>query len=135
MKGHLARMLLCAVLLTPAVAPRLAVAADNQPNEFGLDRKNDLGFRGVITALDATNGVVTVKNKEKGPMTFAVAKDCLLFVKHKKDGVTLTDFKVGEAVRLLYGQAGTTIVCHSLWEPGSNPSEKQRKLEDESKTP
>ena len=134
MKGHLARVLLCAVLLSPAVAPRLAVAAD-KPNEFGVDRKNDLDFKGAITALDATNGSVTVKNKEKGTMTFAVAKDCLLFVKHKKDGVTLADFKVGEEVRLLYGQAGTAIVCHSLWEPGSNPTEKQRRIENETKTP
>jgi hypothetical protein len=134
MKGHLARVLLCAVLLSPAVAPRLAVAAD-KPNEFGVDRKNDLDFKGAITALDATAGSVTIKNKEKGAMTFAVAKDCLLFVKHKKDGVTLADFKVGEEVRVLYSQAGTAIVCHSMWQPGSNPSEKQRKLEDEKTAP
>lgn len=134
MKGHLARVLLCAALLAPAMAPRLAVAADNA-NQYGLDKRNDLSFRGAITALDATAGSVTVKNKEKGSMTFAIGKDCLLFVKHKKDAATLADFKVGEQVSVLYAQNGTALVCHSMWQPGSNPAEKQRDIQDEKKAP
>lgn len=134
MKGHLARVLLCAVLLTPAVAPGLAVAAD-KGNEFMQDRKADLKFAGSISAIDATAGSVTVKNKEKGPLTLSIAKDCLLYVKHKPGQAALADFKVGEEIHLYYSQAGTAIVCHSMWEPGANPREKEREVENKAKTP
>ena len=135
MKRQLARVLLCAALLSPAVVPGLAVAADKPTNEFNVDRKNDLAFGGHIAALDTTAGSVTVKHKEKGPMTFSIAKDCLLFVKQKKGAAALTDFVVGEEVRVLYQKAGTTNVCHSMWQPGSNPKEREHKLENEAKTP
>src|SRR6266478_7975040 len=124
MKGHLARVLLCAALLSPAIAPGLAVAAD-KPNEFNKDMKHDLKYEGSITAIDSTAGTVTVKSKEKGPLTLTVSKDSLLFVKHKKGAAALTDFKVGEEVHVLYVQSGTTIVANSMWHPGANPSEKQ----------
>lgn len=120
MKGHLARVLLCVALLAPAIAPRLAVAAD-QPNQYNVDKKKDLEFKGAITALDATAGSVTIKNKEKGSMTFAIAKDCLFFVKAKSGAAAVTDFKVGEQVHVLYNEAGTVLTCHSMWQPGVEP--------------
>ena len=134
MKGHLARVLLCAALLAPAVMPGLAVAAD-KGNEFMQDRKADLKYSGSITAIDATAGSVTIKNKEKGPLILGIAKDCLLFVKGKPGQAALADFKVGEEVHLYYSQAGTAIVCHSMWQPGANPREKEHEVENKAKTP
>ena len=127
MKGQLSRVLLCIALLTPALAPRLAVAAEK--NAFKKDKQNDIEFHGSITAIDTNALTVTIKNKEKGAMTFAVAKDCLLFVKHKKGQAALTDFKVGEDVKVLYRQDAGALVCHSMWQPGSNPAEKEHRLE------
>lgn len=34
--------------------------------------------------------------EKKGLMTFPIAKDCMMFVKHKKGAASLADFKVGE---------------------------------------
>jgi len=133
MKGHLARVILCAALLTPAVAPGLAVAADKQVNQFNQDMKHDLKYHGSITAIDTTAGTVTVKSKEKGALTLTVSKDSLLFVKHKKGPAALGDFRVGEEVHVLYAQSGGTVLAHSMWHPGANPSEKQREVEN--KTP
>ncbi len=135
MKGHLARVLLCAALLTPAVVPGSAVAADKQPNEFMQDRKADLKYSGSITAIDAAAGSVTIKNKEKGPLTLSIAKGCLLFVKHKPGQAALADFKVGEEVHLFYSQAGAASMCHSMWQPGANPRVKEREVENKTKTP
>jgi len=134
MKGHLARVLLCAALLAPAVMPGSAVAAD-KGNQFMQDRKADLKYSGSITAIDATAGSVTIKNKEKGPLILGIAKDCLLFVKGKPGQAALADFKVGEEVHLYYSQAGTAIVCHSMWQPGANPREKEHEVENKAKTP
>ena len=127
MKGQLSRVLLCIALLTPALAPRLAVAAEK--NAFVQDRKNDLEFHGSITAIDTNAVTVTVKNKEKGALTFTVTKDSLLFVKQKKGAATLADFKVGDEVNALYRQNGTALTCDSLWHPGSSPREKEHKIE------
>lgn len=127
MKGQLSRVLLCVALLTPALAPRLAVAAEK--SAFLQDKKNDLEFHGSITAIDTNALTVAVNSKGKGAMTFAVCKDSLLFVKHKKGAATLADFKVGDEVNALYRQNGTALTCDSLWQPGSNPREKERKIE------
>jgi Cu/Ag efflux protein CusF len=128
MKGRLSRWLLCLVLVPLAGTSRLALGAD-KPNEFVQDQKKDLEFTGSITGVDTNALTVTINNKEKGAMTFSIAKDCLLFVKHKKGAAALTDFKVGEAVKALYRQQNNTLVCQSMWQPGSHPREKEHKIE------
>jgi hypothetical protein len=133
MKRRLARVLLCAALLSPAIAPRLAIAGEKELNEFNQYSKKDLKYHGEITAIDATAGTVTVKNKDKGPLTLTVTSGTLLFVKHKKGPAALGDFKVGEDVHLLYAQSGAAITCDSMWHPGSSPVDKQREIEN--KTP
>ncbi len=128
MKGNLVRLFVCGALLSLAIAPQLARAAD-QKNAFRQAEKHDLKCEGKISAIDATAGTVTVNNKQKGPLALTVAKDCMLFVKHKKGAASLADFKVGEEVKALYSQDAGALVCHSLWQPGSNPAEKERKLQ------
>jgi Cu/Ag efflux protein CusF len=120
-------------LLASLVVPRVAVAAEKQ-NAFEQEKKMDLEIKGTIPAIDATAGTVTVTHKKKGPMTFSVAKDAMMFVKHKKEAASPADFKVGEEVKLLYRQDGTKLVCHSLWQPGWNPSEKKHKLQKQSQS-
>jgi Cu/Ag efflux protein CusF len=129
MKGQLARGLLCVALLVTAIAPGLALAIDKEPNKFDEAMRLDFKFSGQITALDPTAGTVTVVNKEKGPITLSVPHDCMLFVKHKKGAATLADFKVGDEVKVLYQRDNTNVVCASLWQPGSNASKKQQKLQ------
>jgi Cu/Ag efflux protein CusF len=131
MKKHLARTFVCVALLASPLVPRLAVAAEKQ-NAFEQEKKTDLELEGKITAIDSTAGTVTVKHEKRGPMTFPVAKNAMMFVKHKKGAASLGDFKVGEEVKLLYRQDGTNLVCHSLWQPGSNPSEKEHKIQKQS---
>src|SRR5450432_1713268 len=80
MKRRLFRVLLCAALLTPALAPRPAIAGEKELNAFNQYSKKDLKYHGEITAIDATAGTVTVKNKEKGPLTLTVTSGTLLFV-------------------------------------------------------
>jgi hypothetical protein len=133
MKRQLIRVLLCAALLGPALAPRLAMADDKELNAFNQYSKKDLKYHGAIAAIDATAGTVTVKNKDKGPLTLTITKDTLLFANHKKGPAALGDFKVGEDVHVLYAQAGAAITCDSMWHPGASPAEKQRELEN--KTP
>jgi hypothetical protein len=133
MKRQLVRVLLCTALLAPALAPRLAIADEKELNAFNQYSKKDLKYHGEITAIDATAGTVTVKNKDKGPLTLTVGKSALLFVKHKKGPAALGDFKVGEDVHLLYSQAGAAITCDSMWHPGASPADKERELEN--KTP
>jgi len=128
MKRRIAGPLLSAVLLVSPFPSLVAFAAEKQ-NAFESEKKTDLEFEGKITALDANAGSVTVKQEKKGSMTFSVAKDAMLFVKHKKGAATLADFKVGEEVKLLYVQNATNLVCRSLWQPGSNPSEKEHKIQ------
>ena len=130
MKGQLSRVLLCVALLAPAITPGLALAADK--NAFLQDQKNDLAFHGSITAIDTNALTVVVKSKEKGSLTLTVSKDSMLFVKQKKSGATLSDFKVGDEVKALYRQNGTALACDSLWQPGSNPREKEHKIEKQS---
>ena len=130
MKGQLSRALLCVALLTPALTPGLAAATEK--NAFVQDKKNDLEFHGSITAIDTNALTVAVKSKEKGSLTFTVSKDSLLFVKQKKGAATLSDFKVGDEVNALYRQNGTVLACDSLWQPGSNPREKEHKAEKQS---
>src|ERR1041385_6207544 len=132
MKRQLSRVLLCAALLSPVIGIGRAMA---QQNKFNEAMKEDLEYSGSITAIDTNAPAVTVKNKEKGAMTFSLAKDCLYFVKHKKGAAVLADFKVGEEVRVLYKQDNGALVCHSLWEPGSNARVKEHRLEKQSPSP
>lgn len=129
MTGRLSRSLLCLVLGTLAGPPRLAIAADKQPNEFVQEQKRDIELTGSITGVDTNALTVTINNKEKGAMTFSIARDCMLFVRHKKGAAALTDFNVGEAVKVLYRQQTNALVCHSMWQPGSHPREKEHKIE------
>jgi Cu/Ag efflux protein CusF len=131
MKRRVARAILGTVLLVSALASGLALAAEKQ-NAFQQEKRKDMEFDGKITAIDATAGSVTVKHNQKGQMTFSVAKDAMLFVNHKKGAASLGDFKVGEEVRLLYRQDGSNLVCHSLWQPGANPKEKEHRIEKQS---
>jgi hypothetical protein len=121
-----------AALLASALVPGRATAADDQPNKFDQAKKHDIEYRGSLTAINTNAPAVTVNDKEKGPMTFSVAKDCMFFVKHKKGAAALTDFKVGEEVRVLYKQEGSAVVCESMWEPGSDPGEKEHKVQKQS---
>ena len=132
MDKHLARVLLCAALLIPIWAPDSATAADKPKNEFNQAKKSDLTYDGSITAIDAAARTVTIKQKQKGSLTFSVPADAMLFVKHKKGAASLSDFKVGEDVNVLYQQNGNTLVCRSLWEPGSSPTDKEHKLQKKS---
>ncbi|HUK84130.1 MAG TPA: hypothetical protein VLZ12_16030 [Verrucomicrobiae bacterium] len=133
MRRQVARAFLCGVVLASPLASGGAAAAEKQ-NAFEQEKKLDLEFEGKITTIDATASTVTVKHKHKGPMTFSVAKDCMMFVKHKKGAASLGDFKVGEEVKILYRQDATNVVCRSLWEPGSNPSEKEHKLQKQTQS-
>ena len=127
MKRHLSGVLLCAALLIPAVLPGRATAADKETNKFSEVKKHDLELSGTITAMH-TNGV-TIKLEGTGKKTFTVAKDCMFFVKHKEGAAALTDFKIGEKVNVLYKQVGPALVCDSMWQTGSLPTEKERKIE------
>jgi Cu/Ag efflux protein CusF len=129
MDKHLARVLLCTALLIPVLAPGWAVAADKPKNAFNQEKKNDLSYDGSITAIDVTAKTVTIKQKQKGALTFSVPADAILFVKHKKGAASLSDFKVGEDVNVLYQQNGNLLACRSMWQPGSNPSEKEHKVQ------
>jgi Cu/Ag efflux protein CusF len=133
MKRQLHDALLCAALLATVLVPGRAIAADNQPNKFNEAKKQDLEYTGSITAINTNAAIVTVKSKEKEAMTLSLAKDCMLFVKHKKAAAALSDFKVGEEVRVLYKQEGGALVCDSMWEPGSNPGEKVHKIQKQEK--
>lgn len=59
----------------------------------------------------------------------------MLFVKHKKSGAGLGDFKVGEEVKVLYKQVGGALVCQSMWQPGSDPREKEHKIQKQTNAP
>jgi Cu/Ag efflux protein CusF len=134
MKKYLVRALLCSALLVTVLTFRGATA-ETPKNAFKEEEKKDLDYKGSITAVDATAGTVTISHKEKGPLTLTVAKDCLLFVKHKKGQASLADFKVGEEVKVLYRQDAGALVCHSMWQPGSHPSEKEHMIEKQTPKP
>ncbi len=131
MKRGLSATFFCAALLVSVVVSTRATAADAQPNKFDQAKKHDIEFTGSLTAININAPAVTVNSKEKGAMTFAVASDCMFFVKHKKGAAALTDFKVGEQVHVLYKQAGGGVVCESMWQPGADPGEKEHKAEKE----
>ena len=118
---------------------RKALAMDVTSLQMAAPKVTRTFWVRVHVPADATPGLnagsVTIKNKEKGPLTLAIAKDCLLFVKGKPGQAALADFKVGEEVHLYYSQAGTAIVCHSMWQPGANPREKEHEVENKAKTP
>jgi Cu/Ag efflux protein CusF len=128
MKRQVVRILTCGALLAAVLTPRWATA-EKPKNAFKAEEKKDLDYKGAITAIDAKAGTVTISNKQKGPLALTVAKDCMLFVKHKKGQAALADFKVGEEVRALYRQDAGALVCHSMWQPGSNPAEKESKVQ------
>jgi Cu/Ag efflux protein CusF len=130
MNRRMGRPVLYAVLLVSALASGLALAAEKQ-NAFEQEKRKDTQIDGKITAIDAAARTVTVKHDQKSK-TFSVAKDAMLFVNHKKGAASLADFKAGEEVRLLYRQDGSNVVCHSLWQPGANPEEKEHRIEKQS---
>ena len=134
MKRRIARGLLCIAFLAPTFGPGLAIAAEKQENAFKEAEKQDLRFDGSISAIDTNAATVIIQHKQRGPMTFSFAKDAMFFVKHKKGAASLSDFKVGETVRVLYRQENGTLVCHGMWQPGANPSEKEGKIEKQGQT-
>ena len=131
MKQHHRVLLLCSAILVSGLVCGLTVRAANT-NEFDQAKKKDLTIEGKITAIDTNAVSVTIQHKEKGPLTFSVPSSAMLFATHKKGHATLADFKVGDTVKVAYKQSNGSMVCDSMWQPGSNPTEKEHKVEKQS---
>lgn len=135
MKSLLYRALLCAALLVTISAARATLAADelSASTRFYEAKTNNVERIGWITALLPKPGIVVVKPKEGNAIKVTLAKDCLFFTKQKKEAATLTDFKVGEEVRLLFTPGDNIKICHALWEPGAEPGQKEQEAQKQAR--
>jgi len=106
----------------------LAHAGDNK-QEKKAAKKGEEYFDGDVSAVDFKAGTVTIKKKDAGTMTFTVEQDSKFYVKQKKTGATLTDFKVGDKVEVWYTVSNGTSTIHTLAEQGSHVQKKEKQAD------
>ena len=84
-------------------------------------------FTGVIEAIDATAGTLTVKKKDESK-SFTLCPKCKYAVP-AKEGATAADFKAGDKVVVAYVMDGDKSVCKKLGLAPAKGAEKAAKPE------
>ena len=95
------KVVFAAVLSVVALALALPTFAEDAKKDAKPEKPKHQDFSGAITAVDATNGSVTLKNHKDVEKTFAVTETAKLTTADKAVA-TLADFKVGEKVKVTY---------------------------------
>lgn len=132
MTRQLRKSLLFTALLA-AIFAAAALAADEPHNKFNETKKHDQEYTGQITMFLPKAGNVTVTARDKDPIKVKLAADCMFFTKQKKDAASIADFKLHDDVRVLYREVDGKLVCDAMWEPGSDPSQKEAKEQKDAK--
>jgi hypothetical protein len=133
MKRQLHDVLLCAAFFATILAAGPVLAAGDQPNKFDQAKKHDLEYSGTIEAINPKNGYLRVKNKEKDAIKLTPANDCMFFTKQKKGAASFADFKQRDDVSVLYREVDGKLICDAMWEPGSDPGQKEHQEEKQEK--
>ncbi len=105
----------------------LAARAGDAHQEKKAAKEGEEYYQGVVSAVDFKAGTVSVKQKDAGSMTFQAAPGSKYFVKEKKDGAMLTDFKVGNKVEVWYVVDRGTPTIRTLAEEGSHAEHRMKK--------
>lgn len=125
-KGWVGGMAVALVVAAALVAPRMAAAGENK-EEKKASKQGEEYFSGEINSIDFKAGTVAVKKKDSGSMTFQSATTTKYYVKQKKEGASMSDFKVGDKVEVWYVVENGTPTIHRLAEEGSHPEKKAKK--------
>lgn len=104
-----------------ALALAFALPVFAQKPEKADKPKQSPRFTGVVEAVDATAGTVTLKNMKGESKTFACPADCKI-----KDGGKLADLKTGEKLVVTYKEDGTKLVAQKI-APPPPPAPKEPK--------
>ncbi len=103
--------------------------AGESEGERKAAKEGEQFYGGVINAIDFKAGTVTIKKGDTGTMTFTCPQTAKYYVKTKKTGATLQDFKVGDKVSVYYTVDSGTPTAHELAESGSHAHKKEKKGE------
>src|SRR5690349_11289932 len=102
MRNNWIRGMAAAVVATAVFGSAFVAKAGDIQQEKKAAKKGEEYFDGDVSAVDFKAGTVTVKKKDAGTMTFAAAQASKFYVKQKKEGAGLSDFKVGDKVEVWY---------------------------------
>lgn len=99
-----------------AVALAFAVPARAEEKAPKAEKPKAHDFTGTIESTDAAAGTVTVKNRKDETKTFTCDAACKYRTNDKKDAA-MSDFKVGDKVRISYTEEDGKMVCHRMEQP------------------
>jgi len=129
MKKSWIRGVAAAVVATAVFGSAFVAQAGDTKEEKKAAKQGEEFFDGEVSAVDFKAGTVTIKKKDAGTMTFTAAQASKFYVKQKKTGAALTDFKVGDKVEVWYTVDKGTPTIHTLAEQGSHAEKKAKKAE------
>jgi VCBS repeat-containing protein len=116
-----------AVLSVVAVA--LAIALPVRAEEKAVKKAkaaSDHQFTGTITAVDATAGTLTAKNKKEESKDFTCAADCKVHIA-LKEKATLADLKVGDKVTVKFVEKDGKNTAQKVTLTGEGKEKKEKK--------
>jgi Cu/Ag efflux protein CusF len=137
MNKHLLRSAVVVTLAAVAVAFAPSARAEDKA-EKKAEKPKMQQFTGVIEAIDATAGTLSVKKKDE-TKSFTLCPKCKYAVP-AKEGATAADFKAGDKVVIAYVVDGDKSVCKKLGlapakgaEPKADKAAKPEKKEQKAK--
>ena len=119
MRKHIVRMI--AVLSVVAVALTFAGVVRAQETNAAAQKPKAKSSTGVITAVDATAGTLTIKKSDGTVLNFTIAKDCK--VTTAKDA-TVADLKINDKVAVGYSEEAGAMVAKKIGAPKAKAPKK-----------
>jgi Cu/Ag efflux protein CusF len=116
----MSKYLLRSAMAFTLAAVALAFTIPAQAEDKKPDKPKHHVFTGVIDAIDAKAGTLTVKKKDESK-TFSCAADAKFATATKKEAA-LADFKVGDKVTVSYSEEGTKLIAHKVMTPKEKPA-------------
>ena len=118
-----------AVVAATILGSAFVAQAGENKEEKKAAKEGEEYLSGEISAVDFKANTVSVKKKDAGSMTFQSPASAKYYVKQKKEGATLSDFKVGDKVEVWYVVENGNPTVHRLGEEGAHAEKKARKEE------